>query len=414
MDVFRPFEASASREQIPGVRVPSGQRLQRRAITHLALDGLGFGGLGLDAVSADGLAALDGCMPVDAQRLGNRVPRLAIASESANGGVLRSRPFDRRGHLPGSLGAGLHEVLGAFDDGERYARAIPQAGDEPAIAHGQNPEPGLAKCLLSGEKIGHFVEDELAGGDHVGEGDEKIRPGQANLRHVGKISYVTSDIESEGEIVEKSNMPNSMSPIRWSKLRAVMESRDVNANQLSLGINRHRTFINDLFAGRKKDVSAENLRRIAGYLSVSVSDITDDVSSEEMPLQPHGEVSIVGVLSQSGAVSPMPDGSMFPMTVVAPLAIIAGMVALLVIDDTMAPYIRKGAAVFFSESGDNDDPDGDAHIIETSDGRRLLRYVTAQPNGLFTLIGSSGLPEINVPLVSRARVAWIKSKAGLA
>jgi len=135
MDVFRPFEASASREQTPGVRVPSGQRLQRRALAHIALDGLGFGGLDW-CDGADHLAALDGGVAVDAKGVGNRVPRMTIASESADGGFLRSRPFD----------AGVAHLVDPLSDewlagreivsGNRQSIVVGEAGDAGVIAKG--------------------------------------------------------------------------------------------------------------------------------------------------------------------------------------------------------------------------------------------------------------------------------------
>lgn len=418
MDVIRPLQASAFGEQTPGVRVPSRQRLDMRAKAGFAIDGLGFGGLAWNAASTNPVSATDHRVSADPQRGGNRVPRLSIATETANGGVLRSRPLDlREGHLGGSLAAGLHESLGAFDDREGDASSAAQPSDEPAIRHGQNPEPRLAKGLLSGEKIVHFVEDELAGGEHVGIHDGKIRPRQAEIRHEDAGLANFSDIADAGRIVEKSNMPSALPPARYPRLQAIMAAQGVTPNKLSEAIGRHRSYLNDLFTGKKDTVSAKDWQKIADFLGVSVSDINEPhhrakiIPSRETLLQPHGEVMIVGVVSQSGVVSDMPDGSAYPVTITVPVAVSPGTAALLVDDETLAPFLRKGAVVFFEEVDGWHDPKGFLHLVETDDGRRLLRYVTAQPNGRFVLSSTYGMPETDVRLTHMFPVIGTQSQA---
>ena len=186
---------------------------------------------------------------------------------------------------------------------------------------------------------------------------------------------------------------------------------------LSDGIGRHRTYVGELLIGKKKTVSANDWQKIADFLGVPVSEITEPhhqakiIPRRETLLQPRGEVRIVGVVSQSGVVSDMPDGSVYPVNVIVPVAASPGTAALLVDDETLAPFLRKGALVFFQEIDAWADPQRFMHIVETDDGRRLLRYVTAQPNGRYVLSTTYGVPETDIRLTHMFPVIGTQSQA---
>jgi hypothetical protein len=84
------------------------------------------------------------------------------------------------------------------------------------------------------------------------------------------------------------------------------------------------------------------------------------------------------------------------------------------VDDSFVPY-GPGDILFISETAIGapiENPNGAVCAVETADGRRLIRRVTAQTNGLYTLSSwVGGLPEPDVALIRVSRMVLHQPKA---
>ena len=127
-------------------------------------------------------------------------------------------------------------------------------------------------------------------------------------------------------------------------------------------------------------------------------------------LHPQGFVNTVGIVVERGNIAEIPAGSSIPLRVAAPPMPLPSLQALVIGDDTMYPRYQSGDVLYSLEPAAvwGDDAHGRECIVHTQDGRRLVRIVTAQANGLHTLSSYTAAAEPDVQIIRLARVLWVQ------
>jgi transcriptional regulator with XRE-family HTH domain len=119
---------------------------------------------------------------------------------------------------------------------------------------------------------------------------------------------------------------------------------------------------------------------------------------------PETLIEVVGVLSHNGRIVAMPKGSTLPRYVPAPSDNKNhDLLAILVVDNEMFPTFCVGDIIYYSKSSEDSKVAalaGRRCVVEMADGEKLIRFVTLQPDGLFTLVSYGGQMLANVALVA--------------
>ena len=161
----------------------------------------------------------------------------------------------------------------------------------------------------------------------------------------------------------------------------------------------------------RRPLTREALDRYSAAFGVSVGYL---LTGED--LQPALRVPIVGIIGPGGVVTVANlSGHNSVMTVMAPPQATKSLAAYRVASPGVWPALAQGDLVFFDNAafaGPLNMPwmNGRECIVQTSDGRRLVRFVTHQKDNLATLIAHDGTAELDVALVSGARVLWIQRR----
>ncbi len=123
-------------------------------------------------------------------------------------------------------------------------------------------------------------------------------------------------------------------------------------------------------------------------------------------------VDIVGILSDNSRIVTVPDNAKMPKTVARPLMPIEEVIqAIAVTNNDQYPAFRAGDAVYFQPDVLPSNLAAIECVIRTNADEMLIRFVTEQANGLFTLTTYNKPPVTDVNLISASPILWIQRNA---
>lgn len=177
-----------------------------------------------------------------------------------------------------------------------------------------------------------------------------------------------------------------------------------SANDAARAIGRNITTYAHHENGRR-NVDATSAVEYAQFFGISPSLLLFG----EVPSIFRERIDVVGILDKNAQVIAMPHDAIVARKVAAPPILFSHPLhAVAVVNNDLYPMYREGDVIYFQPGLSPGGQSGKECVVQTRDETLMIRFVTEQPNGLYTLTAHDKPPLPNQDLIHASPVLWVQ------